>query len=234
MATAAPPAGSTVAPRTVPVPPGVATARLSERVLNAPEGGAGVFYAATSAGTALILGSLGIALGLLSAGNAELYSPAAGDVVIPAAFAVGTLGIGAGGLWNFRAGNLFAGTLGVMYGTLWLSLGLMLLVIGPKVTASAGPAAFGDAFGTYLVIWAIVSFGLGVAAWWVGRLVFGAQMLLALTILALGLANMSAPGGAGMTHVGGGLGLVTAAVVLYVSMALIVNDTAGRDVLPVF
>jgi succinate-acetate transporter protein len=234
MATAAPAASTPTVHRTAPVPPGVATARLSERVINAPEGGAGVFYAATAAGTALILGCLGVCLGLLSAGNLELYSPAAGGVVIPAAVSVGALGIGAGGLWNFRAGNLFAGTLGVMYGTLWLSLGLMLQFVGPDVTKAAGAVSFGDGFGTYLFLWAIISFGLGVAAWWVAKMVFAAQMLLGLTILFLALGNMSAPGGSGLVHVGGVLGIITAASVLYVSMAMVINDTAGQDVLPIF
>ena len=234
MATAAPAAPKNAVPRTAPVPPGTATARLSEKVINSPDGGAGVFYAATAAGTALILGCLGVCLGLLSAGNLELYSPAAGGVVIPAALSVGAIGIGAGGLWNFRAGNLFAGTLGVMYGTLWLSLGIMLLTTGASVTEAAGPVSFGDAFGTYLFLWAVVSFGLGVAAWWVAKMVFVAQMLLALTILCLALGNMSAPGGSGLVQLGGVLGLITAASVLYVSMAMIINDTAGKDVLPVF
>ncbi|WP_026910043.1 acetate uptake transporter [Patulibacter minatonensis] len=234
MATAAPAAPTNgLAPRTAPVPPGTATGRLSEKVINSPEGGAGVFYAATAAGTALILGCLGVALALLSAGNVELYDPKAGGVVIPAAFAVGGLGIGTGGLWNFRAGNLFAGTLGVMYGTLWLSLGLMLLTTGSTVTEAAGPASFGDAFGTYLLLWAIVSFGLGAAAWFVAKMVFAAQMLLGLTILCLALGNMAAPGGSGLVHLGGVLGLITAASVLYVSMAMIINDTAGKDVLPI-
>lgn len=232
MATAAPAAPKTTT-RTAPVPPGTATARLSERVINSPVGGAGIFYAATAAGTALILGCLGVCLGLLSAGNLELYSPAAGGVVIPAAVSVGAIGIGAGGLWNFRAGNLFAGTLGVMYGTLWLSLGLMLQFVGPTVTEAAGPVSFGDAFGTYLFLWAVISFGLGAAAWWVAKMVFAAQMLLALTLLVLAFGNMSAPQNETWIHVGGVLGLITAAAVIYVSMAMIINDTAGKDVLPI-
>jgi succinate-acetate transporter protein len=232
--TAAPPVATNGAQRTIPVPPGVATARLSEKVINAPEGGAGIFFAATAAGTALILGCLGVCLGLLSAGNLELYKPTAGGVIIPAAVSVGALGIGIGGLWNFRAGNLFAGTLGVMYGTLWLSLGLMLQFVGPAVTEAAGPVSFGDAFGTYLFLWAIISLGLGVAAFFVAKLVFVAQMLLAATLFVLAFGNMSAPQNETWIHIGGILGLITAASVIYVSMAMVINDTAGKDVLPIF
>jgi len=222
-------------PPTTPLPPGpsgTATLRLAQEVLTSPERGAGIFFPAAAQGTALILGSLGIALGLLSAANAELFDPAATGIIVPVALTVGAIGIGTGGLWNFRAGSLFAGTLGMMYGTLWLSLGLLLLVTAPDLSQAAGPASFGDAFGSYLLIWSLVSFGLGLASWWVSRAVFGAQILLAVVLLVLALANMAAPGGVGMTHLGGVLGLIDAAAVLYISMALIVNDTAGRTVLP--
>ncbi|EHN09885.1 hypothetical protein PAI11_32990 [Patulibacter medicamentivorans] len=215
-----------------PGPSGTATLRLAQQVLSSPERGAGIFFPAAAQGTALILGSLGVALGLLSAANAELFDPAATGIIVPVALSVGAIGIGTGGLWNFRAGSLFAGTLGLMYGTLWLSLGLLLLISAPGLTSAAGPAGFGDAFGSYLVIWSLVSFGLGLASWWVSRAVFGAQVLLAVVLLVLGLGNMAAPGGSGLIHLGGVLGLLDAAAVLYISMALIVNDTAGRDVLP--
>lgn len=160
-----------------PGPSGTATLRLAQQVLSSPERGAGIFFPAAAQGTALILGSLGVALGLLSAANAELFDPAATGIIVPVALSVG-------------------------------------------------------AIGSYLVIWSLVSFGLGLASWWVSRAVFGAQVLLAVVLLVLGLGNMAAPGGSGLIHLGGVLGLLDAAAVLYISMALIVNDTAGRDVLP--
>lgn len=45
---------------------------------------------------------------------------------------------------------------------------------------------------------------------------------------------MSAPQNGTWIHVGGVLGCITAAAVISVSMAMVTNDTAGKEVLPIF
>lgn len=81
---------------------------LAERALEAPEHGAGYFFAATAEGTVLILGSLAVVLGLLSVGNAHWIPAAASGIVTPVALSVGAPGLMIGGLWNFRAGTSWA------------------------------------------------------------------------------------------------------------------------------
>ncbi|WP_158276546.1 MULTISPECIES: acetate uptake transporter [Solirubrobacterales] len=210
----------------------IPTRALAAKVLDSPTGGAGLLFPNVPLGIALQLGALGIVLGLLSAANAELFSPAATGVVLPVAFSVGAIGIFAGGIINFRAGLLIAGVIGALYGTFWLSFGLLVQFFAAGVGEAAGPAALGDAIGTYLVIWAIVSGFLAVATFYVNRIVFAQQLLLTVVFLVLGLANMSAPGGTGLTQLGGWLGLVDALMALYISAALVINDTAGKELLP--
>lgn len=210
----------------------IPTRALAGKILDSPTGGAGLMFAAVPLGIALQLGALGIVLGLLSAANAEVFNDAATGVVLPVAYSVGAIGIFAGGIINFRAGLLIAGVIGVLYGTFWLSFGLLVQFFAAGVGEAAGPAALGDAIGTYLIIWAIVSGFLAVATYFVNRIVFAQQALLAVVFLVLGLANISAPGGQGMTEFGGFIGMLDAFLALYISAALVINDTAGREVLP--
>jgi succinate-acetate transporter protein len=205
---------------------------LATKLVSEPGGGAGMFYAAVPLGIALQLGCLGIVLGLLSAANAELFSQAATGIVVPVALSVGSLGIFAGGLINFRAGNMIAGVIGAMYGMFWLSFGLLLALFAGGIGAAAGAASTGDAIGTYLFIWAIVSAFLAVGTYYLPKVVFTQQALLTVVFVVLGIANASAPGGSGMTNLGGYLGLVDAFLALYISAALVINGTAGKDILP--
>lgn len=228
MATQVAPTNGTARPAAVPTTHHLSTiaGKLSG------EGGAGMFFPVIPLGIALQLGCLGIVLGLLSAANAELFSQAATGIVVPVALSVGSIGIFAGGIINFRAGNLIAGVIGAMYGLFWLSFGLLLALFAGGIGSTAGPVAAGDAIGTYLIIWAIVSGFLAVGTYYINRIVFAQQALLTVVFLVLGIANASAPGGSGLVNLGGYLGLVDAFLALYISAALVINDTAGKELLP--
>jgi hypothetical protein len=204
---------------------------LAERVLEAPEHGAGYFFPATAEGTALILGSLAVVLSLLSVGNAKWIPAAASGIVTPVALSVGAFGLMIGGLWNFRAGSLLGGSFGVLYGTFWLSFGLLTQISEAGLIKAAGAIDFGKALGAYLIIWAIVSFGVAIATWFVNRLLFATQTLLAVVFLVLGFANTG--NSTSLAKLGGYVGIIDAALALYLAIALIVNATASRDVVPV-
>ncbi len=206
-------------------------AAAADRAAPAPVQGAGHFFPATAEGTALIVGALAVVLGLLSVGNAHWIPQAATGIVTPVALSVGALGLMIGGLWNFRAGSLLGGSFGVLYGAFWLSFGLLTQISAAGLIKAAGAADFGKAVGAYLIIWAVVSFGIAIATWFVNRLLFTTQTLLAVVFLVLGLANTA--NSVGLTKTGGYLGLIDAALALYLAVALIVNATAPRDVIPI-
>lgn len=197
----------------------------------ATAGGAGVAYPAIPAGIALQLGALSIALGLLSCAFAKVFDPSAMGIIVPVAFSVGAVAIFAGGVINFRAGILVAGVIGCLYGTFWLSLGLLLQFTAGGLTELAGAEEFGDAFSTYLLIWGIVSLGLALPLWWVSKFVFAQQVLLGVVFLVLAM-GVTMTDGTGMLQFGGLLGLIDAAMCLYISLTLITNETAGKAVLP--
>jgi succinate-acetate transporter protein len=193
--------------------------------------GSGIYYPKFPAGIALQLGALSIVLGLLSAAKAELFNPAATGIVIPVAFSVGAVAIFAGGLINFRAGIMIAGVIGCLYGAFWLSAGLLLQFTAGGVVKAAGAANFGDAFGTYLFIWGVMSLGLCLPLIWVSKVVLAQQALLALVFFALSFGAF-AHSGTGWNKTGGWLGLIDAAMCFYVAITLVTNETAGRPVLP--
>lgn len=192
--------------------------------------GAGVYFPKFPAGIALQLGALSIVLGLLSAAKAELFDVAATGIVIPVAFSVGAIVIFVGGLINFRAGIMIAGVIGCLYGAFWLSVGILLHSTAGTIVKTAGAGAFGDAFGTYLLIWGVMSLGLALPLIWVSKVVLGQQVLLAAVffVLALGAFN----GSASWDKFGGWLGIVDALMCFYVAITLVTNETAGKPVLP--
>jgi succinate-acetate transporter protein len=193
--------------------------------------GSGIYYPKFPAGIALQLGALSIVLGLLSAAKAELFNPAATGIVIPVAFSVGSLAIFAGGLINFRAGIMIAGVIGCLYGAFWLSAGILLQFTAGGLVKAAGAGGFGDAFGTYLFIWGVMSLGLCVPLIWVSKVVLTQQALLALVFFALSFGAF-ASNGTGWNKTGGWLGIIDALLCFYVAITLVTNETAGRTVLP--
>jgi len=192
--------------------------------------GSGVYYAKVPAGISLQLGALSIVLGLLSAANAEIYDPAATGIVIPVAFSIGALAILLGGLINFRAGIMVAGVIGCLYGAFWLSMGLLLQFNAAKLSTAAGPG-FGDALGTYFLIWGVMSAALCLPVMYVSKVVLFQQALLAVVFFVLAFGAM-ANDGTSWNKLGGWLGIIDALVCLYISTTLTTNETAGKPVLP--
>jgi succinate-acetate transporter protein len=201
-------------------------------ILDRPEKGAGVFFPETPQGISLQLGSLAIVLSLLSLNLAHVFSPAALGIMLPVALSVGAVGIFIGGMWNFRLGLLVPGVIGALYGVFWFSFGLLLLLQAGPLTAAVGPAGFAHALGTYLWIWMVVSAALSVATYFVNRTVFIQQTLLTVVVLVLAIGYVDAPSGSGLLKVGGYLGVIDAAIALYIAMSFVINEAAGRTVVP--
>lgn len=208
------------------------TTDLARHVMESPHKGAGMFFANCSHGIPIQLGSVGITVGLLSAGNIGIYSAGAAPIIVPVALSVGALGVSIGGAWNIRAGNLIAGTIGALYGVFFLSLALVMLLSAGPILSAVGPGPFGEAMGTYLMLWAIISAGLTAATYFVNRSILAHQAGVTLTFLCLSIADLRIPNGEMWQHLAGASGLFVAALSFYIVTAFAVNDTAGKDVMP--
>jgi succinate-acetate transporter protein len=152
----------------------------------------------------------------------------------PMALSFGAVGIFAGGMWNMRNGVTIAGVIGGVYGVFWLSFGLLLaLQFGPLSASSGiGAAGFAHVLGAYLWVMAIVSAGLAVGTLFVNKSVFVQQALLVFVFVFLGIYYSGIPGGTGMQKIGGYLSIIDGLMAFYVAMALVINETSGKTLIP--
>jgi uncharacterized protein len=141
------------------------------------------------------------------------------------------------GMWEFRNRNVFGSTAFSTYGGFWMSLGLFVILAettklgaglkGPDVLNSLAWFLLAFAiFNTYMMFW---STRVSVAVFAVFATLEATEIL-----LAIGFFHEAHGGSAYITHVGGWVGIVTAATAWYASAAGVVNGMSpDRKVLPV-
>lgn len=210
-------------------------APVQQAVLVAPSDGAGSFFPATASGQPLALAGFGLTLGLLSLANVGWINLSALGIIVPVAFSYGSLALILGGWWDFRANNLFGSMWAVSYGCFWLSVALLLGFFAPGVAKAAGANHFGDAFGAYLLLWAVFTAYMTVGSWFIAKPAFVAFALTAVVFVVLGLSDIVSGGIADtLRKTGGYLGIVDALVAWYLSAALMLLQTTGRQLLPIW
>lgn len=131
------------------------------------------------------------------------------------------------GIMEYKHGNTFGMTAFVSYGAFWLSLvGVLLL---PRM-GLADPAD--EAFlGVYLALWGVFTLFMFFATLTASRalqVVFGTLTLL-FALLAIGDITASHP----VLVFAGYVGLFCGASAIYLAMAQVINEQAGRSILPV-
>jgi hypothetical protein len=141
------------------------------------------------------------------------------------------------GMWEFRNRNVFGATAFSTYGGFWLSLGIVVLLASLSKTFAAGLAGANlpNAVAWFLVAFAIFNTYMLLWSTRVSLAVFGVFATLEATeiILAIGFFREAHGYSPYITHLGGWVGIATAAVAWYTSAAGVVNGMAGRGVVPV-
>ncbi|MER5729978.1 acetate uptake transporter [Streptomyces sp. NPDC002138] len=164
---------------------------------------------------------------VLSLFNSGLVPNAAlSAVVLPLALFYGGLAQLIAGVMEFRRGNTFGTTAFVSYGAFWMSFAGYVKFVVPTLPADQAHIATG----WFLAAWFVFTACMSVAALKLDlahRLLF---VSLALTFLFLALGDLTEVTALGRT--GGFLGLLTAGIAWYVSLAVVAEDTWGRRVLP--
>jgi len=117
-----------------------------------PVSGPGIAFPATATGVPLSVFAFGFSVGILGLVDTGILSGLAVGMFIAIAIGTGAIGLLIGGLWDFRGGNLFAGTFGVAYALFLLTTGLILRFFAPGIVTGAGANAFGDAFSAWLLM----------------------------------------------------------------------------------
>jgi succinate-acetate transporter protein len=172
---------------------------------------------------------------VLGLANARVFSPNAIGIFVPVAMATGGFCLLIGGLFEFRANNTFGGTFAVLYAGFLLTTGLILRWFAGDISTVAGALAFGDAFGSWLLLWGVFTVLLSVGAWYINMPAFLAFALLALAYFVLGFANIMNPGDTVtlLTKIGGWVLIIDGICAWYLAWAASLNSLVP-DKLPLW
>ncbi|WP_312886793.1 acetate uptake transporter [Actinocrinis puniceicyclus] len=165
----------------------------------------------------------------LSFGNANLIKETGAiTIVLGLATFYGGIAQLLAGMWEFRRGNTFGATAFSSFGAFWLSF----WYINTHLTAASGDVH--QAIGLYLLLWAIFTAFMTVAALRTSLAVLVVFVLLTLAFLflAIGAFQNGTPAPDTMTKIGGWLGIATGVAAWYAAAATVINATHRRDVLP--
>ena len=170
------------------------------------------------------LGLAGFALTtfVLSAVNAGWVPKAGEPVVLGLAFGYGGLAQFCAGMWEFRRNNTFGATAFTSYGAFWIAFALLVTFNVAKIAAEARPAAIG----VFLVAWGIFTAYMTIAATTLSRPVLVVFILLTITFFVLAIGAFTSQ--AGLTVLGGYLGLLTAVAAWYASATTVIASTRKR------
>jgi uncharacterized protein len=182
---------------------------------------------------------------LLSAANANWMSHATTAAFLGYAFAYGGLAQLLAGMWEFRNRNVFGATAFATYGGFWIGLGLWAVLVKiPALNAAAKApltlpatvAALNHDVGWILLAFFIFNTYMLIMSTQINSAVFGVFLTLGLTEIILAIGNFNAGSAVkptGLIQFGGYVGLVTALVAWYTSMAGVANGMGLRIKLPV-
>lgn len=165
---------------------------------------------------------------VLSVTNAGLVDAKVVLAVLPLAMFYGGLAQFMAGMWEFRNGNTFGATAFPTYGAFWMAFAFYGWFFQDKIPT----AVQGQATGMFLLVFALVTAYLSVAAMRTSGAVLIVFVALTLTYLFLCIGSFA--GSMGLGHIGGWIGIITAILAFYASFAVVTNKTWGRTVMPVF
>lgn len=176
---------------------------------------------------ALGLVAFGLTTVLLSLINAGVLPKGGEPVVLPLALAFGGLMQIFAGAFEFKLGNTFGMTAFLSYGAFWWWFAMLLLFAGNHWIdiSAAGPT-----IGVALLLWGVLTLYLWIATFRLPKTVFLIFLTLWVTFALLGVGAIQ--GNAGLSQLGGWLGLVCGCLALYRSFGIVTNSTFGRSVIP--
>jgi uncharacterized protein len=162
-----------------------------------------------------------VLLNLHNAGCFEL-----GSMILAMGICYGGLAQVIAGIMEWRKGNTFGTVAFTSYGLFWLSLVVLIVLPAMGVSEPTSPGAMA----AYLLMWGIFTFCLFIATLRMNRatqFVFGS-----LTLLFLLLAASDIAGGGSLKQIAGIEGIICGGSAIYAGVALVLNETYGRTVLP--
>lgn len=208
---------------------GVSAARYHDEIATVEERAAAVppSVAATADPGPLGLAGFAMTTFVLSVFNANIIGNHALEaVVLPIALFYGGIAQLLAGMWEFKKNNTFGALAFTSYGAFWMAFAAYV-----KFVAGGLPAAQAhEATGLFLLAWTIFTVYMLVASMRTTAVIAFVFATLTVTFVALTVGALG--NHPDVTKAGGWLGLITAALAWYGSMAGVTNATWGRTVLP--
>jgi succinate-acetate transporter protein len=164
---------------------------------------------------------------VLSIFNSGMANATGSSVIIGLALFYGGIGQLLAGMWEFRKANTFGALAFTSYGAFWLSYAYLI-----RYTDLTTATDLSQALGVFLLMWTIFTAYMTIASVRVSGAVAAVFVMLTLTFAALCIGEFATS--TGWHHLGGYLGVITAVLAWYASMAGVTNATWGRTVLPTF
>jgi hypothetical protein len=173
------------------------------------------------------LAGFGLSTFMLSMINVGWVSDSALPIVLGVALAYGGIMQLLAGMWAFVKRDTFAAVALSSYGAFWISFWVLNAFFFDKIPASEQA----DALGLYLISWGVFTAYMFLVSLRVSVAVALVFATLVPTYLLLGIGKSI--DSTGLYHVGGAFGIATALLAWYVSFAITMNKTVGREVAPV-
>ncbi|MDA8345228.1 MAG: acetate uptake transporter [Thermaerobacter sp.] len=158
---------------------------------------------------------------MLSMINAGWYPAAGMGIVLALALAYGGLAQLVAGVLEYPRGNTFGTVAFFSYGAFWISFALFVQFFSKDVP--------GVMVAWYLLVWGVFTFYMWLATFRGERILMYVFLALWVTYVLLAIGNF---GVGGFVQIGGYVGLITAILAFYASAAAVINESAGRIVLP--
>jgi succinate-acetate transporter protein len=170
--------------------------------------------------------AFGMTTVLLNLSNAGLFG--LGSMILAMGIFYGGLAQVIAGVMEYKNGNTFGMVAFSSFGFFWLSL--VALIMLPALGLGAATDSTGMA--AYLFMWGIFTALMFLGTLRTNKALMFVFASLALLFLLLGLGAVT--GNADINHLAGYEGIIVGFASIYSAIALILNETYGRMVLPLF
>jgi len=172
---------------------------------------------------------------ILSLINVQARHVVEPNIVVGMAIACGGLSQLLAGMWEFACGNTFGATAFSSYGAFWIAYALIFIpgtgVLEAYTGATVNPGDLENAVGFFLSAWFIFTFLMFLASLRSSFALASLFFCLTLTFMFLMIGAFTLK--VKITKVGGGFGILTAAIAYYTAASGLITQQASYLSLPV-
>jgi len=172
---------------------------------------------------------------ILSLVNVQARHVVEPNIVVGMAVACGGLAQLLAGMWEFVSGNTFGATAFSSYGAFWIAYALIFIpgtgVLDAYLAAGVNPGDLENAVGFFLSAWFIFTFLMFLASLRSNVALASLFFCLTLTFMFLMIGSFTLK--VHFIKIGGGFGLLTAAIAYYTAASGLITQQASYFSLPV-